>query len=71
MGSVATGYVALDAKTGAIGPAGQAVAQAFAAGALLTMLADTMVPEAYDEIRHFTGGLVALGFAASLALAAL
>lgn len=69
--SAATGYVALDPKAGAIGSVGQALAQAFAAGALLTMLADTMVPEAYDEIRHLTGGLVALGFAASLALAAL
>lgn len=64
------GYVLLNPKDG-IGLVGQAVAQAFAAGALLTMLSDTMVPEAYQEVRHLTGGLVALGFAGSLALAAL
>ncbi len=65
------GYVLLDPATGSIGPGGQAFAQAFAAGALLTMLADTMLPEAYEEERNFTGALVVLGFAGSLGLAAL
>ena len=46
-------------------------AQAFAAGALLTMLADTMLPEAFQEERDLTGALVVLGFAGSIALAAL
>ncbi len=65
------GYVLLDPATGSVGPGGQAFAQAFAAGALLTMLADTMLPEAFEEERDFTGALVVLGFAGSLGLAAL
>jgi len=69
--SAAGGYVLLDPGLGWLGPDGQATAQAFAAGALLTMLADTMLPEAFKEERDFTGALVALGFAASLGLAAL
>ena len=52
------------------GSSGQGFAQAFAAGALLTMLCDTMLPEAYEEERVFTGALVVLGFAGSLLLAA-
>lgn len=69
--SAAAGFVVLDPRFGDASLTGQAIAQAFAAGALLTMLADTMVPEAYEEIRHIAGGLVALGFAGSLALSAL
>jgi ZIP family zinc transporter len=69
--AAAAGYVLLDPTSGSIGPNGQAFAQAFAAGALLTMLVDTMLPEAYEEERDFTGALVVLGFAGSLALAAL
>jgi hypothetical protein len=49
-----------------LGPGAQAFAQALAAGALLTML-----PEAFREERDFTGALVVLGFAGSLALATL
>jgi ZIP family zinc transporter len=45
--SAAAGYVLLDSASGSVGPGGQAFAQAFAAGALLTMLADTMLPEAF------------------------
>ena len=69
--SAAAGYLLLDPVSGSLGPGGQAFAQAFAAGALLTMLADTMLPEAYEEEREFTGALVVLGFAGSLGLAAL
>jgi len=69
--AAATGYVLFNPTTGSFGPQHAAFAQAFAAGALLTMLADTMLPEAYQEERAFTGALVVLGFAGSLALAAL
>ncbi|MEM1111331.1 MAG: ZIP family zinc transporter [Pseudomonadota bacterium] len=69
--SAAAGYALLDPAAGLIGPAGQALAQAFAAGALLTMLCDTMLPEAFDEVRDWTGALVVLGFAGSIALSAL
>lgn len=46
------------------------VAQTFAAGALLAMVTDTMVPEAYEVDRWWTGALVVAGFAASLVLGA-
>lgn len=69
--AAAAGYVLLDPGRGLIGAAGQASAQAFAAGALLTMLCDTMLPEAFEELRDWTGALVVLGFAGSIALAAI
>ncbi len=47
------------------------IVQTFAAGALLAMIADTMVPEAYEVERMWTGGLVVAGFALSLVVAAL
>lgn len=47
------------------------VVQTFAAGALLAMVADTMVPEAYQVARTWTGGLVVAGFTSSLLIAAL
>lgn len=37
--------------------------QAFAAGAILTMLADTMIPEAFEEGGSLTGLATVLGFA--------
>ena len=36
--------------------------QAFAAGAVLTMLADTMMPEAFDEAGSWVGLVTVLGF---------
>jgi ZIP family zinc transporter len=47
------------------------IVQTFAAGALLAMVADTMVPEAYEVERMWTGGLVVAGFALSLLIAAM
>lgn len=69
--AAAAGYYFFNPTTGSLGPHHASFAEAFAAGALLTMLADTMLPEAYEEERAFTGALVVLGFAGSLALAAL
>lgn len=43
----------------------------YAAGALLAMVADTLLPEAYDVEGPWTGLLVVVGFAASIALNAL
>jgi zinc transporter, ZIP family len=60
------GFVVLDPAGGLTG----ALVQAFAAGALLAMLATTMLPEAYEREGLWTGPLVVLGFAASLALSA-
>lgn len=47
------------------------LAQTFAAGALLAMVADTMVPEAYEIERWWTGALVVAGFSLSLVIGSL
>jgi ZIP family zinc transporter len=65
--SAALGYVLLDPHHGRTG----AFAQSFAAGALLAMITDTMLPEAYEVERLATGSLVAIGFAVSLILSGL
>jgi ZIP family zinc transporter len=39
---------------------------AFAAGAILTMLADTMMPEAYEHGGKLVGVVTTLGFAVAL-----
>jgi len=41
---------------------------AFAGGAVLTMLADTMMPEAYEHAGEVTGVVVTLGFGLALGL---
>jgi zinc transporter, ZIP family len=41
---------------------------AFAAGAILAMLADTMIPEAYEEAHNFTGLITVIGFLAAFVL---
>jgi zinc transporter, ZIP family len=64
--SAALGYALLDPASGRTG----AFAQGFAAGALLAMVTDTLLPEAYDVERTSTGALVAIGFAISLILSA-
>jgi zinc transporter, ZIP family len=48
----------------------QAFIQAFAAGALLTMLGNTMIPEGYERARHWAGLCLVLGFALAFGLAA-
>ena len=42
--------------------------QSFAAGALLTMLADSMMPEAFETGGKAVGLLTVLGFAVAFAL---
>jgi zinc transporter, ZIP family len=65
--SAAAGYLLLDPASGRTG----ALVQAFAAGALLAMLADTLLPEAYKVEGVLTGPLVVTGFAISRALSAI
>src|SRR5262245_60647204 len=65
--SAAAGYVLPDPASGRTG----ALVQSFAAGALLAMVADTLLPEAYEVEGVYTGPLVTVGFALSLGLAAL
>jgi zinc transporter, ZIP family len=45
-----------------------ALIQSFAAGAILTMLASTMMPEAYDEGGQFVGLVTVVGFLFSFVL---
>jgi zinc transporter, ZIP family len=61
------GYALLD------GASGRALAfvLAFAGGAVLTMLADTMMPEAFEHAGRPTGLATTLGFAVAFAISAL
>lgn len=45
-----------------------AIGQAVAAGALLALLVDTMIPEAFTETHEFAGLMTALGFITGFAL---
>jgi ZIP family zinc transporter len=58
------GYAAFDG----VGPGTVAFVLAFAGGAILTMLADTMMPEAYEEEGRLVGLSTAAGFALAFAL---
>jgi ZIP family zinc transporter len=64
--SAAAGYAILDPKSALDG----SLSQAFAAGALLAMVSDTLLPEAYEVEGILTGVLVVIGFATSIALSA-
>lgn len=44
---------------------------ALAAGAILTMLADTMIPEAFEEAHHLTGPVTVVGFLLAFSLSKL
>jgi zinc transporter, ZIP family len=52
-------------------PSAVAFVQSFAAGALLTMLADTMMPEAFERGGRLVGLLTTLGFAVAFGITAL
>jgi zinc transporter, ZIP family len=70
---VAGSAISAAAGSAVPGPSGArtgALIEAFAAGALLAMLADTLLPEAYKVEKVFTGPLVVIGFAISLGLSA-
>jgi len=64
--SAALAYAVLDAA----GPAIPFV-QAFAAGGLITMLVDTMIPEAYEDSGERAGLVTVLGFALAFVLSAI
>ena len=48
-----------------------AATQATAAGAILAMIADTMIPEAFAEAHEFAGLITVFGFLAAFALSKL
>lgn len=65
--SAAAGYLILDPASGLTG----ALCQAFAGGALMAMVADELLPEAYEVEGVLTGVLLVVGFAIALLLDAL
>jgi ZIP family zinc transporter len=58
------GYAMASAMTNATG----AVVDAFAAGALLVMLCDSMIPEAFEHGKNESGIFLGMGFAVAVAL---
>ena len=63
----AIGYVVLDGASDEM----VGLLQSFAAGAVLTMLADTMFPEAFDHGGRAAGLLTTLGFSVAYLLSTL
>ena len=59
-----TGYLLL----GDASPQLEAVITSVAAGAILTMIADTMIPEAFQDTHDWTGLITALGFLTAFAI---
>src|SRR3954451_6115744 len=62
--SALIGYLAL----GSAPPEIIAVITAVAAGAILTMIADTMIPEAFESTRTWTGLITTVGFLVAFAI---
>lgn len=62
--SALLGYLLL----GGAPPEVEAVITALAAGAILTMIADTMIPEAFEQTHAWTGLITTLGFLVAFAL---
>jgi zinc transporter, ZIP family len=56
------------ALLGGAAPEVIAVITAIAAGAILTMIADTMIPEAFERTRTWTGVIASLGFLIAFAI---
>ena len=65
--SAAIGYLVFDSFPGLEG----GIIEAFAAGALLTMLADTMMPEAYEFSGKAVGLVTTLGFCVAFFISSL
>lgn len=62
--AAAVGYLALDGA----GAGTTAAITAVAAGAILTMVADTMIPEAFERTQLLTGLITAVGFLTAFAV---
>ncbi|WP_138732218.1 ZIP family metal transporter [Modestobacter excelsi] len=56
------------ATLGGAPPEAIAVITAVAAGAILTMIADTMIPEAFEETKTWTGLITTVGFLLAFAI---
>lgn len=57
-----------NAVLGGASPETVAVITAVAAGAILTMVADTMIPEAFEDAHLFTGLIATMGFLTAFAM---
>ena len=68
--AVTSGVAALlgNLLLGGASPHTEAVITAVAAGAILTMIADTMIPEAFERTHAWTGLITTLGFLVAFAL---
>lgn len=68
--AIASGLAALAGYTlfEGFSPAVVSATMAIAAGAILAMLADTMIPEAFEEAHNFAGLITVAGFLAAFAL---
>jgi ZIP family zinc transporter len=68
--ALASGLAALlgFALLGGTAPEVEAVITAVAAGAILTMVADTMIPEAFEDTHAWTGLITAAGFLVAFAI---
>ena len=53
---------------GGLSPAHVAAVNALAAGAILAMIADTMIPEAFETAHEFAGLITVCGFLTAFAL---
>lgn len=62
--SALVGYLTLQSAS----PATIAVITAIAAGAILAMVADTMIPEAFERAHMFTGLITTIGFLSAFAI---
>ncbi|HET8612139.1 MAG TPA: ZIP family zinc transporter [Sphingomonas sp.] len=71
--AVASGIAALIGNVAleGAGPEVTAATSAIAAGAILAMLADTMLPEAFEETHEYTGLITVAGFLAAFILSKL
>jgi ZIP family zinc transporter len=61
------GYALFDGLSASV----VAATTAIAAGAMLTMIVDTMIPEAFAETHNWAGLIAVVGFLTSFALSAL
>ncbi len=71
--ALASGAASLVGNVALAGTSGEVAAavDAVAAGAILAMLADTVIPEAFEGAREYTGLITVAGFLAAFALSKL
>jgi ZIP family zinc transporter len=69
--AASAGFAAVGATLDGLDQAVVAVVESFAAGALLALIADSLLPDAYRDSGLRTGLFVVLGFALAFALTAL